>query len=228
MLFDSVPGAWHGSEAEFKHALELNPGYANAHHWYAHLLLASGRLDEALAESQRALYLDQLSPILNVPLGWHYFYSQQYDAALSALRKALDLDPNYSLANWYLGWVLEQQGKYPEALQAMRKAQEHLKSNTALAADIAHVYAMSGDKSAAIRILDQLDESSRRTYVNAFEIALIYVALGRKNEALDWLERAYAERSDLLIYLNADPRLESIRSEPRFIALTRRVSGISR
>ena len=216
---------WRGSEAEFKRALELNPGYANAHHWYAHLLLASGRQDEALAESQRALNLDQLSPIMNVHLGWHYAYSRQYDRALNSLRTALDLElePNYSLANWYLGWVLEQQGKYPEALQALSKAQEHLKSNTALAADIGHVYAISGDKSAALRVLNQLHESSGQTYVNPFEIALIYIALGKKNEALDWLEKAFAERSDLLIYLNADPRLDAIRSEPRFADLARRV-----
>ena len=214
---------WRGSEAEFKRALELNPGYANAHHWYAHLLLASGRQDEALAESQRALNLDQLSPIMNVHLGWHYAYSRQYDQALNSLRKALDLDPNYSLANWYLGWVLEQQGKYAEALQVLSKAQEHLKSNTALAADIGHVYAISGDKSAALRVLNQLHESSGQTYVNPFEIALIYIALGKKNEALDWLEKAFAERSDLLIYLNADPRLDAIRLEPRFADLARRV-----
>lgn len=219
---------WRGSEAEFKHALELNPGYASGHHWYAHFLLASGRFDEALAESHRALNLDQLSPILNVHLGWHYIYTRQYDLALGALHKALELEPNYSLANWYLGWTLEQQGKYREALEAMNKAQEHLKSNTALAADIAHVYAMSGDREAALRILDQLNETSRRTYVNPFEIALIYVALGRKNEALDWLDKAYAARSDLLIYLNADPRLDGIRSEPRFVDLARRVSGTSR
>jgi eukaryotic-like serine/threonine-protein kinase len=214
---------WAGSEAEFKRALKLNPGYANAHHWYAHLLFASGRRDEALAESKRALDLDQLSPIMNVHLGWHYIYSRQYDMALKQLRKALELDPNYSLANWYLGWVYEQQGKYAEALEAMRRAQEPLKGNTALVADIGHVYAASGDKQAALKVLDQLNESSRRTYVSPFELAVVYVGLGRKNEALQWLEKAYADRSDLLIYLNVDPRLDNIRSNPQFVDLAHRV-----
>ena len=218
---------WQGSEAEFKRALTLNPGYANAHHWYAHLLMASGRRDEALAESQRALNLDQLSPILHVHLGWHYVYARQYDLALEHLRKALDLDPNYSLANWYLGWVYEQQGRYSDALQAMRKAQALLTANTALVADIGHVYAVSGDKAAALKILDQLRETSRRTYVNAFEVALIYAALGEKQTALQWLEKAYIERSDFMIYLVIDPRLDSLRSDPKFIDLTRRV-GLSR
>lgn len=110
----------------------------------------------------------------------------------------------------------------------MTKAQEHLKSNTALAADIGHVYAMSGDKAAALKSLDQLKEDSRRTYVNPFEVALIYVALGKRDDALDWLEKAYTARSDLLIYLNADPRLDTIRSDPRFVDLARRVGGTSR
>jgi len=212
-----------GSEAEFKRALALNPGYANAHHWYAHLLMASARREEALAESKRALELDQLNPAMNVHLGWHYIYARQYDLALAQLRKALELDPNHSLGNWYLGWVYEQQGKYPDALQAMHRAQELLSSNTALVADIGHVYATSGDKPAALKILEQLNESSRRTYVSPFEVALIYVALGRKNEALQWLEKAYTDRSDLLIYLNVDPRLDSIRSDPRFVDLAHRV-----
>ena len=214
---------WQGSETEFKRALALNPGYANAHHWYAHLLVASGRADEALAESKRALNLDQLSPIMNVHLGWHYIYARQYDLASVQLHKALELDPNYSLANWYLGWVYEQEGKYAEALQVMRQAQAFLQGNTALVADIAHVYAVSGDKSAALKILNQLKQSSQRTYVNSFEIALIYVALGEKHEAIQWLEKAYAERSDFLIYLGVDPRLDSIRSDPQFVDLTRRV-----
>ena len=214
---------WAGSEAEFKRALQLNPGYANAHHWYAHYLLASGRQEEALAESRRALDLDQLSPIINVHLAWHYIYTRQYDRALDQLRKTLELDPNYSLANWYLGWVYEQQGKYPEALQSMRKAQELLQSNTALVADIGHVYAMSGNTNAAMKMLAQLNEASTGTYVNPFEIALIHLALGRRSEALQWLDRAYRERSDMLIYLNADPRLDIIRSDPHFVELAHRV-----
>jgi len=204
--------------------LQLNPGYSNAHHWYAHFLLASGRLDEALAESKQALSLDQLSPIINVHLAWHYIYTRQYDKALEQLRKTLELDPNYSLANWYLGWVYEQQAKYSEALQAMRKAQDRLPGNTALVADIGHVYAMSGDSVAAMKVLAQLDESSKRSYVNAFEIALIHLALGKKNDALQWLDRAYRERSDMLIYVNADPRLDILRSDPQFIELAHRVA----
>ena len=214
---------WAGSESEFKRALSLNPGLVNAHHWYAHLLVASGRPLEALAESKQALSLDQLNPAVNVHLGWHYIYTRRYDLALAQLRQALELDPNHSLGNWYLGWVYEQQGEYAKALQAMHKAQDALKDNTALVADIGHVNALSGDKAAALRVLEQLNQLSRRTYVSPFEVALIYIALGRKDEAFQWLEKAYRDRSDMLIYLNADPRLDSIRSDPRFVDLAHRV-----
>jgi len=90
---------WPGAEAEFKRSLHLNPSYANGRHWYAHLLLSSGRLSEALAESKRALELDVLSPIVNVHLGWHYLYARQYDRALDQLTKTLELDSNYGLAH---------------------------------------------------------------------------------------------------------------------------------
>lgn len=214
---------WVGSETEFKRALELNPGYASAHHWYAHLLMAEGRVNEALAESKRALDLDVLSPVTNLHLGWHYVYTRQYDLAIDQLRKTLELDPSYGYAYWYMARAFEQQGKYSDALQALNKAQGLLKGNTAVAADIGHIYAVSGDKVAAFKIVKQLSALPQDTYISPMEIALIYVALGRKTDAFQWLEKAYAERSDLLIYLNVDPRLDSIRSDPRFQDLLRRV-----
>jgi TolB-like protein/DNA-binding winged helix-turn-helix (wHTH) protein/Tfp pilus assembly protein PilF len=217
---------WAGSETEFKRALELNPGYSSAHHWYAHLLMAESRINEALAESKRALDLDVLSPVTNLHLGWHYVYSRQYDLAIDQLRKTLELDPSYGYAYWYMARAFEQQGKYSDALQALGKAQGLLKGNTAVAADIGHVYAVSGDKAAALKVLTQLSALPRGTYISPLEIALIYVGLGRKTDAFQWLDKAYVERSDLLIYVNVDPRFDSIRSDPRFQDLVRRV-GLS-
>jgi TolB-like protein/DNA-binding winged helix-turn-helix (wHTH) protein/Flp pilus assembly protein TadD len=214
---------WTGSEAEFKRALELNPGYASAHHWYAHLLMAEGRVNEALAESKRALELDVLSPVTNLHLGWHYVYSRQYDLAIDQLRKTLELEPSYGYAYWYMARAFEQQGKYADALQALDKAQELLKGNTAVAADIGHIYSVSGDKVGAFKVLKQLSALPQGTYVSPLEIALIYVGLGRKTDGFQWLEKAYAERSDLLIYVNVDPRFDGIRSDPRFQDLLRRV-----
>jgi tetratricopeptide (TPR) repeat protein len=214
---------WPGAEAEFKRSLQLNPGYAHDHHWYAHLLLSGGRRDEALAESNRALELDPVSPIINLHLGWHYLYTKQYDRALEQLAKTLELDPNYALAHWYRGLAYEQKKMYAEALREMNRAKDLLPGNLAVQSDIGHVYAISGDKSSAERVIAVLKGESGRRYVNQYELALIYVGLGQNDHAFEWLDRAYREHSDQLIYLEVDPRLDSIRSDARFPQLVRRV-----
>jgi TolB-like protein/Tfp pilus assembly protein PilF len=213
-----------GSEAEFKRALELNPGHANAHHWYAHLLIATGRSEESLAESNRALELDPLSPILTVHLGWLYYYLRQYELAMDILNKTLELEPTYGLAYWYIGLVKEQEGKFTEALDAMRHGAELLKDNLVVKADLAHALAVSGHKADAGEALQELHSLSQSRYVNPFEIGLIHIGLGQSDEALDWLNRAYEERSDLMIYLRVDPRLDPLRSDPGFQDLVHRMN----
>ena len=212
-----------GAEAEFKRALELDPRLANAHHWYAHHLIATGRRDEALVESKRALELDPLNPILNTHLGWHYVMAHDYGGAVAQLRGSLDLDPDYGLARWYLGLAYEQQGAYPGALEQLRRADELLRRHVAVEADLAHVHAVAGDGPEARRFLDGLQKLSRQRYVSAFEIALIHFGLRRNDEGFDWLDRAYRERADLLVYLKVDPRLDPVRDDPRFRDLVRRV-----
>jgi tetratricopeptide (TPR) repeat protein len=214
---------WSGAEAEFKRALALNPGYAHGHHWYAHLLLSSGRREEALAESNRALELDPVSPIINLHLGWHYLYTKQYDRALEQLAKTLELDPDYALAHWYRGLAYEQKRMYPEALREIGRAKHLLPRNAAVQCDIGHVYAVSGDKGNAEKVIAALKEESAHRYVNAYELALIYVGLGQNDQAFKSLDRAFREHSDMLVYLKVDPRLDSIRSDSRFADLMRRV-----
>jgi serine/threonine-protein kinase len=214
---------WAGAEAEFKRAIELNPGYSHAHHWYAHSLISSGRSDEALASSRRALELDPLSPIINVHLGWHYLYSRQSDRALDQLGKTLELDPNNALASWYRGLAFEQKKQYPEALREMRSAEDRLQGNLAVRSDIGHVYAVSGNKGEAERVIRWLEQESARRYVNPYEVGLIYIGLGENDQAFAWLEKAYRERSDQLVYLSVDPRLDPVRSDTRFADLVRRV-----
>jgi TolB-like protein/DNA-binding winged helix-turn-helix (wHTH) protein/Flp pilus assembly protein TadD len=214
---------WTGAEAEFKRSLALNPGYAHGHHWYAHLLLSSGRREEALAESNRALELDPVSPIINLHLGWHYLYTRQYDRALEQLAKTLELDPDYALAHWYRGLAHEQKRMYPEALREMGRAKDLLPRNLAVLCDIGHVYAVSGDKGNAEKVIAALEEESAHRYVNAYELALIYVGLGQNDQAFKSLNRAFRDHSDMLVYLKVDPRLDSIRSDSRFADLMRRV-----
>jgi TolB-like protein/Tfp pilus assembly protein PilF len=214
---------WPGAEREFQRSLELNPGYANGHHWHAHLLLSSGRLSEALAESKRALELDVLSPIMNVHLGWHYLYARQYDRALDQLTKTLELDPSYGLAHWYRGLAYQQKGMYTEAFRELAKARNLLKHSPIVEADIGHLHAVSGSKTEAESVIAWLLKEAARRYVNPFAIALIYVGLGRNDEGFEWLDTAFRERSDMLVYLGVDPRLDSIRSDPRFARLAGRV-----
>jgi eukaryotic-like serine/threonine-protein kinase len=215
---------WRGAEEEFRRSLELNPGYANAHHWYAHELISAGKSDEALAESKKALELDQLSPIMNVHLGWHYFFARQYDHSLNQLRKTLELDPNYGLAFWYTGWVYEQTGKREEAIAQMLRAKELLKGNLIVEADLAHAYGIAGKKDEARKVLAQLRSLSKQRYVNPYEIALIHLGLSENEQAFQALEEALRDRSDLMIYLKLDPRMDPIRPAPRFAELVRKVS----
>jgi len=213
-----------GAETEFKRALELNPGNANVHHWYAHYLIVAGRPSESLAESYRALELDPLSPIMSVHLGWLYYYLHDYERALNQLNKTLELDPNYGLAYWYIGLVKEQQRAFTEAIAALKRGDELLKDNLVVKADLAHALAASGRKADAEDALQDLSSLSRTRYVNPFEIGLIYIGLGQSEKAFQWLNRAYEERSDLLVYLRVDPRLDPVRSNPRFQELVRRMN----
>jgi hypothetical protein len=131
----------------------------------------------------------------------------------------LELDPNYGLAHWYVGLVEEQQGRFGESLEAMARATDLLKGNLVVRADRAHVLAVSKRTSEADSELRSLLELGKSRYVNPVEIALVNIGLGRTDEAFRWLERGREERSDLLVYLNVDPRLDPIRTDPRFAGL---------
>ena len=141
----------------------------------------------------------------------------------SSLAKTLELDPSYALAHWYRGLAFEQKKMCAEALREMGTAKDLLPGNLAVQSDIGHVYAVSGDKTAAKRVIAGLQEESAHRYVNRYELALIYVGLGKNDQAFESLDRAFREQSDQMIYLKADPRLDSIRSDSRFTDLVRLV-----
>lgn len=214
---------WPAAEREFQRSIDLNPEWANEHHWYAHELLSAGRVDDAERESRRALELDPTNPVMSAHLGWHYYFARQYQKSLQQLQTTIELDPNFGQAYWYRAWDLEQQGNYPDALREMLRAQSLLHGNHVIEGDIGHLYAVSGDRPKAELILRDLQQLSSHTYVNPFEIALIYAGLGQKQQAFEWLERAYRDRSDMLVYLRVDPRLDPLRSDKRFAFLLSRV-----
>ena len=220
LLFD---WDWTRAEQEFKRALELDPNNANAHHWYSHLLLPMGRVDESLAESNRALQSAPLDLIMNVHLGWHYLYTRQYQLAIDQFNKSLEMDPNYAVARRYLGLTYEQTGQHQEALKALQTALASVKQNSAIEAEVAHALAISNNKVEAQRILDRLVTLSKKRFVSSYDIAHIYVALGDHDKAFLSLEKALNERDDLLVYLKADPRMDPLHSDPRFSKLVQKI-----
>ena len=212
-----------GCEREFRRALELDPNYTTAHHWYSHCLLPLGRTEESLAESKRALELEPLQLTVGIHLGWHYFYARQYDQAIEQFRKTLELDPAFANGQRYAAWAYLQKGMHSEAVAALRAALSTLGRNSEIEAELGHTLAVAGRRAEALAMLDGLRHLSATQYVSPYSIALVHVGLGDRDQALTWLDKAYAERSDYMPYLRLEPMLDGLRSDHRFAALVERV-----
>ena len=214
---------WKGAETEFKRALDLNPGYATAHQWYAEYLAVLGRADQSLAEIQRARDLDPLSLPINIDVGVFTYYAGRYDEARAEFQKALEMDATSTQAHRFLGMTHERQKQYKEAIDELSKVVAISGDSSSLAA-LGYTYAVSNHPAEARQLLSKLQEQARHSYVPPYHIAIIYAGLGEKDQAFAWLEKAYRERADYtLCYLKVEPRFESLRSDPRFQDLLRRV-----
>ncbi|HEY0320792.1 MAG TPA: protein kinase [Pyrinomonadaceae bacterium] len=214
---------WVAAEKEFKEAIRLNPGYATAHQWYASYLAAMGRFDEALAETTRTQELDKSSLIIHSHFGLIYFFNGRYDDAIESCKKTVKLDPTFFVARRYMGLAYAQKRMYKEALEEYRIAVEASKGSPLMRAEMASVLALSGDRERAQAELNEVLEISKQRYVSAYQIATIYVALKDRDGAFEWLEKAFKERADWMAYLKVDPRFNSLRSDPRFVDLQRRM-----
>jgi eukaryotic-like serine/threonine-protein kinase len=217
---------WPAAEEEFRRAIELNPNYATAHHSYGRHLMIMGRLDEAAVEIRRASELDPLSPIINADLSAPLFFARQYDQAIESLRKTLAMDPNFALAHGRLGYAYEYKGMYEEAIaeyQRMIELSGSSADNPNNLATLAVAYAASGRRDQSRDILNRLKERSQGEYVSPSEIAEIHAALGEKDQAFEWLEKAYEVRSSGLRFLKVLQIWDSLRLDPRFADLLRRV-----
>ena len=215
---------WAAAESEYTRTIELKPNDAAPHDNYAEFLAAMGRTNEGIAESKKAIDLDPLSLHTNASLGMNLYYAHRYAQAIVQLRRAVDLDPNYWWARLYLGRAYEQQGQFPEAIAELQEALRSASGITEPKASLGRVYAVSGKRAEARKVLEELNAVSRQIYVSPYDIALIYAGLGEKVQALAWLERAFAERSAWMPNLRVDPELDSLRSDPRFQDLLRRMN----
>jgi TolB-like protein/Tfp pilus assembly protein PilF len=214
---------WLAAERESKRAIELNPNYSMAHQIYADYLRVMGRPDEAMAEIKRAQELEPLSLNTNSVLGVHFYFAHQYDRAIEQSQKTLELDPNFPQAYLFLVWAYVQKARYQEAIAALKKATSISPGDVRFVSTLGHVYAVSGQRGEAVKILDQLKELSRQRYISPLEIGIIYAGLGEKEQAFAWLDKACAGRSWPLPNLKFDPRFDSLRSDPRFADLVRRI-----
>jgi tetratricopeptide (TPR) repeat protein len=217
-----------GAEQEFKRAIELNPNYATAHHWYSHLLMQVGRTEESLAEAKRAQELDPLEPSVNNGLARQYYLSRQYDKAIAQCQIVLQIDPNYLPAAMQLALAYEQKGRVTEAVTLLEKARSSAGTLPVARALLAHAYATAGRKADAQRELNVLTGMvSHNQYVPPSYLAIVSLALGDKDKAFDYLQQSYRDRSEHMLYLGVEPLVDPLRSDPRFDVLLKQV-GLKR
>ena len=210
---------------EFRRAIELNPGYATAHHWYASHLMLLGRYDEALAEMRKAQSLDPLSLIINADLAEALVIAHAYDDSIRQSRKTIELDPNFALAHTQLGQAYLQKHMPAEAVSELQKAVQLSDGGPACIAGLARAYIASGKKAEALKLLDLLKKRADPGFSGAPDIAVIYASLGDADQAMQWLEKGYAERFNPSVLLR--PGFDPLRADPRFVDLLRR-TGIPR
>jgi TolB-like protein/DNA-binding winged helix-turn-helix (wHTH) protein/Tfp pilus assembly protein PilF len=209
---------------EFRRAIELNPGYATAHHWYAWRLSLLGQFNEAIAEMKKAQNLDPLSLIINADLAELLVLAHHYDESIAQSRKTIEMDQNFALAHNQLAQAYLAKHMYEEAVEELRKAVHLSADSPTCMANLARAYVATGKRSEAEKLLSDLKKRSNPTYSNAPEIAIIYVSLGDKDQAMNWLEKGYEERFNPGVLLR--PGFDPLRSDSRFQDLLRRI-GLS-
>ena len=207
-----------------KRAIELKPNYAPAHLWYGVYLSYLKRSDESIVEIKRAIELDPLSADANTGLGVVLFYARRYDDAAMQLRKTLDLEPSFWFARLHLARVYEKKGELPAAIAELEKTSRMEGISPEVLSALGYAYAVSGKKEKAHQIIVQLKEQSKQSYVPAYNIATIYAGLGDKDQAIAYLEKEYEEGAYYMNLLKVDPELDSLRADPRFQDLLRRMN----
>ena len=214
---------WAAAEREFKLAIELNPNYANAHMFYAGFLTSSGRLEEGIAEVNRAKELDPLSLAISAQRGFILENARRYPEAVEQLRRVIEMDPNHYPAHWYLGHTYAANGQLDEAIESLEKASALSGRAPGALGFLGLAYGLDGRKDEANQVLKELLEIKRRHYVSPPALANVYIGLGNRDQAFYWLEKAYQDRSNYMVWLKVFPLLDSLRPDPRFDDLLRRI-----
>jgi TolB-like protein/Tfp pilus assembly protein PilF len=216
---------WNLSEAEkeLARALQLRPDYATGHQFYAYYLTAIGNLGAAIAERKRALELDPVNPLLTSALGEAFYQNREFDRTIEQNSKSLQLDPSYAIALVNIGRAYEMKGMHPQARDAFEKVLAVAPDDPAVLALIGHEYALSGEKAKAAGTISKLQQLSTHTYVPAIYVALVYTGLHDLDHSFAWLDKAFNERSEYLVYLPTEPLADPLRGDPRFLQLLQRL-----
>jgi TolB-like protein/Tfp pilus assembly protein PilF len=211
------------SVREFEEAIQLNPNYATAHHWFGDSTLpALGQFDRANAEVKRALDLDPLSVVYNVDAGTVYWITGRYQEAVAQFRRAIEMDPRSYTAHWGLGQALERVGDLAGAIAEYEKSTQ-LDDDPLPLGLLGAAKAKAADRAAALTILSRLEDVTKHRYVPDYSFALIHLALGQKTEAMKWLESSYAKHQPDLNWIRVDPDLRPLRGDPRFEVLAEKI-----
>jgi serine/threonine-protein kinase len=213
---------WKAAEKEFRRAIELNPNLAEAHDGLALYLMANVRSEESTAEIERALRLDPLSPIILGDASWVFYGARKYDKSLELARQFVELDPNSPWGHASLGLALEKSGHVQEAIRELEKAAATDRSVTILEW-LGGAYATAGRTADAKRVVAELTGRSEKRYVCPYEIATVYAGLGEKNAAFEWLKKGVQERADCMPWIQADSKIDPLRSDPRYAEIVRSV-----
>lgn len=215
---------WKNAEQEYERAIELSPGYATAHQWYAWHLIMMGRNSEAMAELRKAESLDPLSLIISADIADALCVSRRFGEAVEQSKKTLAMDPNFAIGHYELGQALAQKHMYDEAIKEFRRAIELGGHSGAFDSNLAYVYGVSGRTEEATKIVRDMEARHEKNPSTDADIALSYMGLGNQDQAMIWLNKAYQARFKASILLR--PAFDPLRSDARFKDLERRI-GIS-
>ncbi|HKW36002.1 MAG TPA: tetratricopeptide repeat protein [Candidatus Acidoferrum sp.] len=211
------------AEREFQRAIALGPNNPTSHHWFGHYCMVRNRLPLALEENSRTLELDPVSPLFNTTRAEIKYHMRDYDAAIEQGRRTIEQYPAYPLAYIWLGSAYREKKMYREALDSFSQGRKLSGEHPAMIALYGHALAVSGNAAGARRALADLQHLAQSRYVSSLYFAMVYLGLGENSNALDWLDRAYKERTDRLVYLGAEPMADPLRSEPRFTQLLHKI-----
>jgi Flp pilus assembly protein TadD/TolB-like protein len=219
---------WDGAKLEYARALALRPSDAEVHHALSRLLAARGEIAEAVREADRSHQLDPLSLVAHANIGVIRYFGRDFAEAERRVKATLELDPEFPVAHWGLGLVQEQLGHFREAEVEFEKGIAIAGRGSNMLASLGHLYGVTKRSAEAGKLLAELRERARTKPILDYQIALVQTGLGQSDDALASLERAYQRRSTLLSYIGMDPRLDPLRSTPRFAALLQRMNLVSR